>query len=137
MYKVGDIVRYQGVEFTIVEIDETDKTFPYRIEGGENYAGLWVGDKDVTRLTRPDTVGANLVHGERYESYGDPDVSFSRISKLWSAHLGVDISKRDVALMMILLKVSREKSAHKEDNLDDIEGYVHCARILKEENAVS
>lgn len=98
---------------------------------------------DATFLTRPKknvngpqgkmTVGEALVKGKRAGDYGDPDVSFERIAKLWSAHLGTAVTKRDVALMMILLKVSREKSNHKTDNLDDIEGYVYCARTLKDD----
>lgn len=107
-------------------------TFP----GQPGLSGRWVSASylglPVKQAAR--TAGEALVKGERQNAYGDPDVSFNRIAKLWTAHLGTEVTKRDVALMMILMKVSREKSNHKADNLDDIEGYVYCARILKEDS---
>jgi hypothetical protein len=81
------------------------------------------------------TAGAALVTGARGEAYGPPEKSFRRIAGLWSAYLGHEVTTHDVAALMILLKVSREKSNHHEDNLTDIEGYVYCARILTRENA--
>lgn len=94
---------------------------------------VYLAPRAQTRRQAARTAGEALVKGERQNAYGDPDVSFNRIAKLWSAHLGTEVTKRDVALMMILMKVSREKSNHKADNLDDIEGYVYCARTLKED----
>jgi hypothetical protein len=107
-------------------------TFP----GQPGLSGRWVSASSLglTVKQAARTAGEALVKGERQNAYGDPDVSFNRIAKLWTAHLGTEVTKRDVALMMILMKVSREKSSHKADNLDDIEGYVYCARLLKEDS---
>jgi len=59
-----------------------------------------------------------VVSGERAADYGDVNESFARIAQLWSAYTGVMLTDwsdpphrkplpRDVAQMMILLKVSR------------------------------
>lgn len=68
-----------------------------------------------------------IVCGERDQQYGKPEDNFEKISKLWSYYLTYPISKGDVAMMMILLKVAREGEKHKHDNLVDIVGYAACA----------
>lgn len=70
------------------------------------------------------------IRRDRQKQYGDSKPDFVRIAGLWSALLGHEITPDDVALMMILLKVSREKHAHKEDNLVDIMGYALCREDL-------
>lgn len=70
---------------------------------------------------------ARIVTGERQNQYGKAEDSFALIGGLWSDYLGVYISPRDVALMMILLKVAREKGGKgKADNWIDIAGYAAC-----------
>lgn len=73
---------------------------------------------------------------ERGDDYGHPRVNFQRIAGLWTALLGNQLTKNitpeDVGLMMVLLKASREKNKHKDDNLDDIDGYTACLRALVE-----
>ena len=73
-----------------------------------------------------------IVAGDRASDYGDANESFARISKLWSAYVGVTINSWDVAQMMILLKVSRAKTSRKRDTLVDIVGYAECASKLEE-----
>lgn len=68
-----------------------------------------------------------IVCGDRDRQYGKPEDNFEKISKLWSYYLTYPISKGDVAMMMILLKVAREGEKHKHDNLVDIAGYAACA----------
>ena len=71
-----------------------------------------------------------IVANDRASDYGDANESFARISKLWSAYLGITITPWDVAQMMILLKVSRAKTSRKRDTLVDIVGYAECASQL-------
>lgn len=75
-----------------------------------------------------------LVRGDRRKDYGDVGDSFGRIANLWSIYLGKPglIHDRDVAMMMVLLKVSRDKGKPKRDNLVDIAGYALCAEMLGE-----
>jgi hypothetical protein len=70
---------------------------------------------------------ARIVTGERQNQYGSAENSFALIGGLWGDYLGMYISPRDVALMMILLKVAREKGGKgKADNWIDIAGYAAC-----------
>lgn len=75
----------------------------------------------------------NLINGERQGDYGDPRESFERIARFWSVYLGHEVSGKDVAMMMVLLKMSREMSGHKPDNLLDMAGYVGLAEYMEGE----
>jgi hypothetical protein len=67
---------------------------------------------------------AELVAGDRAEQHGDMHENFANIAELWSAWLGVGITKADVAAMMALLKLARTKSGAKnEDDAVDAAGY--------------
>lgn len=69
-----------------------------------------------------------IVCGDRDQQYGKPEDSFYVIAELWSAYTLSKIDERDVAMMMILLKVARDVSGEpKRDNLIDIVGYAACA----------
>lgn len=68
-----------------------------------------------------------IVTGERQNQYGDAEDSFGLIAGLWGDYLNHPVSSKDVALMMILLKVAREKGGNgKADNWVDIAGYAAC-----------
>ena len=93
------------------------------------------------------------INGERNASYGDPTQDFARTARYWNEHLCakyeraisrlspeyredaekfldwlVDlVEAEDVAIMMMLLKVSRLSwSPQKEDHWVDIAGYAAC-----------
>ena len=66
----------------------------------------------------------DIISGDRKDAYGDPKNSFEKIAELWTAYLGTAIFPEDVAGMMILLKVSRQKTGKGSmDNFVDIAGY--------------
>ena len=67
---------------------------------------------------------------ERAEDYGDVNENFQCIATMWSALLGCDVSKAQVGLCMIALKVARENNRHKEDNVVDIAGYAELLNRL-------
>jgi hypothetical protein len=73
---------------------------------------------------------AKQIVDERGKDYGDSQKSFERIAKFWSAYKGVEITPKDVAAMMILLKISRWVTSDKPDTLLDIVGYAECAAKL-------
>ena len=65
-----------------------------------------------------------LISGDRHREYGPALAQHSRISGLWSAYLGHDVSPVDVAMMMVLLKASRIKAGGPAgDSFIDIAGY--------------
>ena len=72
-----------------------------------------------------------LITGDRQAQYGDAQDSFTRIAGLWSAYLGSPVSPRDTAVMLVLLKCSRERNTRQADNLIDIAGYAALAVELK------
>ena len=82
-----------------------------------------------------------LVFGERQEDYGHPCEDFARTAKFWNTYLvarfgdPIDIQPEDVAMLMILLKVSREANRHKTDNLVDIAGYAQTAEMCQGKEA--
>ena len=65
-----------------------------------------------------------IITGPRNDAYGDPKDSFKNISLLWSVYLRQKLTPVDVANMMMLLKVSRQKTGEGSlDNFVDLAGY--------------
>ena len=80
---------------------------------------------------------ANAVAGEdRSRDYGHPRINHERIAAIWSVQLGPKltspITAREVALLMIGMKLAREVNTPKRDNLVDIAGYVKCIEMIDE-----
>lgn len=77
-----------------------------------------------------------LINGERLASYGNPEDSFPRIAELWSAYLKyydgcvLKLKPRDVALMMMLLKIARWETKGDKDSRIDAAGYLGIALDL-------
>lgn len=74
---------------------------------------------------------SSLIQGPRRDSYGDVQESFTRISKVWSAILGHEITSRQAALCMAGLKLCRETHAHQDDNVIDYTAYLMLANQLQ------
>lgn len=68
----------------------------------------------------------STVYNDRRTQYGAPEDEFANIAIMWSAITGTNVTARQVALMMIALKLCRENMNHKHDNLIDIIGYTLC-----------
>lgn len=67
---------------------------------------------------------------ERGQHYGDPAPNMERTAELWSAFLGVPLTAHDVAICMILVKVSRARVSYHADNYEDMIGYAEIARMV-------
>ena len=74
---------------------------------------------------------AEAIAKARDIEYGSPNVSMLRISKLWTNYLGYSIDPHEVAICMLLLKVSRisEQAEHK-DSYYDLINYATIAGNL-------
>ena len=72
-----------------------------------------------------------IVHGARRESYGHPRDNHSRTAALWSAYLGVPITARQVCILNVLQKVSRDAHRPGRDHLVDIAGYAENAQLCE------
>ena len=70
----------------------------------------------------------DLVGGDRARQHGEALAAHTNIAVLWSAYLGMPITARDAALMMVLLKVARTKTgAFNLDDYVDAAGYAAIA----------
>lgn len=70
-----------------------------------------------------------IINGERQDSYGNPEDTFEEIALVWNwwleGKLDEKLTPDDVAMMMSLLKIAREKNgAGKTDNVVDACGYL-------------
>jgi hypothetical protein len=71
-----------------------------------------------------------VINGERQDQYGNPEDSFALIAEFWTSYIkriNRDLNKKDVAMMMSLLKHAREVYQAKKDNLVDAAGYIGIA----------
>ena len=91
-----------------------------------------VSDMDIL------TEAAATVSGDRQKDYGHPRENLACIAAMWNAyltrktHIIHDLSPRDVAQMMVLLKVARDANKTKRDNLVDEAGYARAAEMADE-----
>lgn len=68
-----------------------------------------------------------IVTKDRNSQYGDPEKNFETIADLWATYTGQTFTPYDVAVMMILVKVSRiVTSPQVLDHWVDIAGYAAC-----------
>lgn len=78
---------------------------------------------------------------DRQRYYGHPADNHGNTADLWSSYLrrkygsSFELSARDVCLMMVLLKVSRDANRQKRDNLIDMAGYARNAEMIEEREA--
>lgn len=82
-------------------------------------------------MTRKEILAAaeSCVCGDRDKQYGAPEDSFAAIADLWNAYIlrKTRLSPKDVANMLILMKVARNLCGReKDDNWVDIAGYAAC-----------
>lgn len=71
---------------------------------------------------------ARIISGERDVQYGGPEENFERIAKIWEVILHTKITREDVAMMMVGLKIARyaSKSGFQPDTWIDVAGYAGC-----------
>jgi hypothetical protein len=73
---------------------------------------------------------AELVRGPRAAAYGTPAENHGRTAALWSAYLGTAVSARDVCMLNVLQKLSRDRHSPGRDNLVDVAGYAENAQRI-------
>lgn len=75
------------------------------------------------RLSFLESVGSTI-NGDRQDDYGSAKDSFERVAQMWATYLNYPVDSKDVAHMLILMKVSRlVTSPNKRDSYIDIAGY--------------
>lgn len=89
---------------------------------------------------------SSSIHSDDMDhDYGKPEDHFETIAELWNTYLEAldcecsELGARDVAAMMILLKIARVATSTKADHWVDIAGYAACGGEIdtggKEETA--
>lgn len=88
-------------------------------------------------MNRLDTLkaAAECVCGSREDDYGSPEDNFAVIAALWTAYTGTDVTPKDVAMMMALLKIARAKADSKPDTYVDLAGYAACGAEISARDA--
>ena len=77
------------------------------------------------------------VCGDREQDYGAPEKNFGTIAEFWATYLNYDITAKDVAAMLALLKIARIASGHaKDDNWVDLAGYAACGGEIEANSRV-
>jgi hypothetical protein len=97
-------------------------------KGGEDMSGTkrYEGSDIVLDTAK------ELTRGDRNAAYGPPNQDFEKTAAMWSGYLrfklkdGIVLQPKDVAALMIMLKLSRAEHATKLDNWVDAAGYAAC-----------
>ena len=128
----------ERVNAQIKPIDSTEEFLSLGVITGEQVISGKRLDEKISECSektsgRQDILetAASCVLKDRAATHGDLEDSFAHTATLWGAHLGVEVSATDVAVMMALLKIARIKSTptHK-DNWVDLAGYAACGGEL-------
>lgn len=99
------------------------------------------GSEPVSGVDHPVQVdcleeAGKIVRGSREDTYGPAERNLSRIAGMWSAYLSMPLAARQVAVMMVLLKASRDAFKPKHDNMVDICGYAYLADMIDNDTAI-
>lgn len=108
------------------------KVFENHMETLDEKKTIKTSDEESKAIRRTILEAAiSSVCGDREDKYGKPEKSFGEIAKLWSSYLDVDLTGKDVAVMMCLFKIARIKTGtNKADNYIDLAGYAANAAEL-------
>jgi hypothetical protein len=86
-------------------------------------------------MTKTEELFANVIDTihSRGANYGHPIEMHKRIAELWSAYLGYPIQPNEVAILMCLVKISRQaQNPGVADNYTDALGYIAIAKTITE-----
>jgi hypothetical protein len=73
-----------------------------------------------------------VMNGDRQKAYGHPLPWAQRFAATLRAVFGWDVHERDIAPLMILFKVCRERNSHQRDNYTDVAGYAEVGNRVEE-----
>lgn len=131
------------VEYEAREKASQIKTSPFT--SGE-YTGKRLTSEDLLSLHKkpikisdpgiiPATIldeAKSIVYGDRQADYGSVTDNFNKIARLWSVIIDAPVTPEQVGLCMAALKIARQCTKPKRDNLVDCAGYM--ATLEKMEN---
>lgn len=66
----------------------------------------------------------------RQAAYAPPSVNLQRIADMWSVIVEKKLTPKEVSLMMVALKITREMNAYDRDNWEDMIGYAAIGDLV-------
>lgn len=69
-------------------------------------------------------ISNDLIYSERAKEYGSFKDNMTKISVIFEATSGIKLTEEQCAKSLIALKLAREGTKHKRDNLIDAVGYI-------------
>jgi hypothetical protein len=72
----------------------------------------------------------SITSTDRRSQYGHPKVDFERTAKITSVLLDKEITAKEIVIMLIAMKLSRNAYQYKRDTCVDIAGYARVLSIL-------
>ena len=105
----------------------------------EDEDGIYYSGDDELEYESVLDEAKDITDGNRQQDYGSPEDNFTHIAKYWEEYLShkglyFQLGAKDVAMMMVLMKIARQDNKHKRDNIVDAVGYLRClARLEGEE----
>jgi len=73
-----------------------------------------------------------ITGGDRNKDYGKPEDNHKRTAAFWTHYLGYKVNARQVCMMNVLQKISRDVAHPKRDNIVDIPGYCRNIWMIEE-----
>lgn len=98
----------------------------------EHACAVWLGLEVIYEEESICEEAYRIQGGDRQQDYGDPTENFQDIATLWNDYIFVakgqdgQMEARDIAHMMILMKIARNCHKPKRDNAVDMAGYAQC-----------
>ena len=74
---------------------------------------------------------ADLIAGDRMESYGSPVDMASAWAQIASAATGLDLKPEMLPILMVSVKLARMRTGYHHDSAVDVAGYMALAEILQ------
>lgn len=78
-----------------------------------------------------------LIHGARREKYGHPLDDYGRTAALINAEFSDKLKEpftpEEAMIIMVLVKLSRQRNQPQRDNLVDAAGYLGCIELAEDE----
>lgn len=92
--------------------------------------------RDIHKMQLGETakIAQELITGDRQESYDCPAENFARISNIYFSISGMRLQPKEIALLMVAVKLGRNRHSQDPDNIIDAIGYLDIYNSLNQTN---
>lgn len=90
-----------------------------------------IDDPDYRKIAQLLDGAKGTVVDDRGDTHGHPRENLQHTADMWAAYLETDVSPTDVAMCMVMQKISRQKKGKPvEDHYEDMDGYASIGGAL-------